>query len=118
MGVGDSLSRSRGHPEVLQQLPDSFNSTPNLSYLCSLSMITPMNPPPEVPLLALPGSPGIASDYPSVVSRVAWSETPYDFCNTTTLAYSNASQDDRLRMQELGEGRVEQDEGVWNTQVC
>ena len=44
----------------------------------------------------LPGSPGIASDYPNVGSMVAWSEKPHDLCQTTDTAYRDASQDDRL----------------------
>ena len=59
----------------------------------------------------IPDSPGIASDYPSTSSMVAWAEKPYELRLTIDLACCDASQDDRLWMLSCagvraGEGRT------------
>ena len=69
----------------------------------------------------IPDSPGIASDYPSTSSMVAWAEKPHELQLTADLVYCDASQDDRLWMLSCagvraGEGRTRQ-RGFGNTQV-
>ena len=66
----------------------------------------------------IPGSPGIASDYPSTSSMVAWAEKPHKQQLTTDLAYCDAPQDDRLWMLSCAgvrAGRVGQDKGDLGT---
>ena len=85
----------------MQQLPDSSNSTidsPLTTSMFALHDNSYTSSTGHNSFAHLPGSPGIASTYPSADSMVAWSETPHDLCNTTDTAYRDASQDDRLWM--------------------
>ena len=69
----------------------------------------------------IPDSPGIASDYPSTSSMVAWAKKSHDLQLTTDLAYCDASQDDRLWMLSCAGVRAGEDRtgrrGFGNTQV-
>ena len=106
-GLGICFKGSRGHPEVLQQLPDSLNFTTTLPLTTLMftfhdnfyeSSTGRGSISCNDSFAHLPGSPGIAGDYPSVGSMVAWAEKSHDLRLTTDLAYCDAFQDGRLWM--------------------
>ena len=105
--LGICFQGSRGFPEVFQQLPDSLNSTSTSSLTTSMFTLHDNTYESSTgwgsisrndSFACIPNSPGVASDYPSTSSMVAWAEKPHDRCLTTDLAYCDASQDDRLWM--------------------
>ena len=123
MGVGDSFLRIQGLSRGLATTPRFFQlynhfTTYHPMFALHDNSYTSSRGHGSISrsdsFTHIPGSPGIASDYPSTSSMVAWAEKPHEQWLTTDLAYCDASQDDRLWMLSCagvraGEDRTGQD---------
>ena len=107
MGVGDSLLRIQGLSRGPATTPKFFQlhnhfTTPISMFTFHDNSYVSSTRQGSISRLdsfaCLPGSPGVASVYPSIDSMVAWSETSHDLHHTTNTAYRDTSQDDRLWM--------------------